>query len=153
MEEPARKEAPNWNVADFDDSKWPAGRRGRQDGRGAVGRHCRRRREGQDHYACPLFRKEFKVKGEIRRATLYGSALGIYRFYINGQPVGNDYFTPDWTDYKKRVYYNTYDVTDLVKAERPERHRRRAWRRLVLRADRLVRPEHLRRQAAAVRPT
>ncbi|MEA1952359.1 MAG: family 78 glycoside hydrolase catalytic domain, partial [Planctomycetota bacterium] len=27
-----------------------------------------------------------------------------------------DYFTPGWTDYKKRVYYNTYDVTDLVKA-------------------------------------
>ncbi len=56
------------------------------------------------------------MKGEIRRATLYASALGVYRFYINGQPVGNDYFTPDWTDYHKRVYYNTYDVTDLVKA-------------------------------------
>ena len=72
--------------------------------------------EKAKYYACPLFRKEFQVKGEIRRATLYGSALGVYRLHINGRPVGNDYFTPDWTDYHKRVYYNTYDVTDLVKA-------------------------------------
>ena len=69
--------------------------------------------------ACPLFRKEFQVKGAIRRATLYGSALGLYRLHINGQPVGNDYFTPDWTDYQKRVYYNTYDVTDLVRRTAP----------------------------------
>ncbi len=71
--------------------------------------------------ACPLLRKEFKVHGGdhggIRRATLYGSALGNYRLFLNGKPVGNDYFTPGWTDYKKRVYYNTYDVTDLVRSD------------------------------------
>jgi alpha-L-rhamnosidase len=65
--------------------------------------------------ACPLFRKEFKVPGDIRRATVYGSAMGVYRLYINGHAIGNDYFTPDWTDYKKRVYYNTYDVKELVR--------------------------------------
>ena len=64
-------------------------------------------------------RKEFQVSGEVRRATLYGSALGVYRLYINGKPVGNDYFTPDWTDYQKRVYYNTYDVTDLIRSGGP----------------------------------
>jgi alpha-L-rhamnosidase len=64
---------------------------------------------------CPLLRKEFKIEQPIRRATLYASALGVYRMYLNGKAVGNDYFTPDWTDYAKRVYYNTYDVTDLVK--------------------------------------
>ena len=30
--------------------------------------------------------------------------------------MGNDYFTPGWTDYKKRVYYQTYDVTELVRS-------------------------------------
>jgi alpha-L-rhamnosidase len=64
---------------------------------------------------CSLLRKEFRIKQPIRRATLYASALGIYRMHLNGRPVGDDYFTPDWTDYNKRVYYNTYDVTDLVK--------------------------------------
>ena len=32
-----------------------------------------------------------------------------------GKPVGNDFYMPGWTDYKKRVYYNTYDVTALVR--------------------------------------
>lgn len=66
---------------------------------------------------CPQFRKQFAVEGEIRRATLYASALGLYKFHINGQAVGDDYFTPGWTDYKKRVYYNTYDVTKLIRAD------------------------------------
>ncbi len=69
--------------------------------------------------ACPLFRKEFQVKGNVRRATVYASALGNYRLHLNGQPVGDDYFTPGWTDYRKRVYYNTYDVTRLVRSNAP----------------------------------
>ncbi|MCC6123589.1 MAG: family 78 glycoside hydrolase catalytic domain [Pirellulales bacterium] len=64
---------------------------------------------------CSLLRKEFEIGRPIRRATLYASALGIYRMHLNGKPVGDDYFMPDWTDYNKRVYYNTYDVTELVK--------------------------------------
>ena len=39
----------------------------------------------------------------------------MYRMHLNGQTVGKDYLTPGWTDYHQRVYYNTYDVTDLVK--------------------------------------
>lgn len=62
-----------------------------------------------------LLRKEFKIDQPIRRATLFASALGVYRMHLNGRPVGDDYFTPDWTDYNKRVYYNTYDVTESVK--------------------------------------
>ena len=64
--------------------------------------------------ACPQLRKEFSVAQPIRRATVYASALGLYKLHLNGKPVGNDYFTPGWTDFNKRVYYNTYDVTELV---------------------------------------
>jgi alpha-L-rhamnosidase len=64
---------------------------------------------------CPLLRKEFQIDQPIRRATIYVSALGAYRMYVNGRAVGKDYLTPGWTDYHQRVYYNTYDVTDLVK--------------------------------------
>ena len=65
---------------------------------------------------CPQIRKQFDVSGPIRRATVYASALGLYKLHINGRKVCDDYFTPGWTDYNKRVYYNTYDVTELVKA-------------------------------------
>ena len=50
----------------------------------------------------------------IKRATVYASALGNYELYLNGRQVGDAYFTPGWTDYNTRVYYNTFDVTDHV---------------------------------------
>ncbi len=68
-------------------------------------------------YGAAQIRKEFSANGEVRRATVHASALGNYRLHINGQPVADDYFTPGWTDYNKRVYYNTYDVTDLVRSD------------------------------------
>jgi alpha-L-rhamnosidase len=60
-------------------------------------------------------RKPFSVDKPIKRATVYASALGLYELHINGKRVGEDYFTPGWTDYTKRVYYQTYDVTGLIK--------------------------------------
>jgi alpha-L-rhamnosidase len=62
----------------------------------------------------PYLRKTFVVNKPIKRATVYASALGLYELHINGKRVGKDYFTPGWTDYTKRVYYQTYDVTDLL---------------------------------------
>ena len=59
----------------------------------------------------PYLRKEINLTGRIKRATLYVTALGLYSFYIDGERIGNDYLTPGWTDYNKRVYYQTFDVT------------------------------------------
>ena len=63
----------------------------------------------------PYLRKAFDVSKTIARATVYASALGIYELHINGQRVGRDHFTPGWTDYAKRVHYQTYDVTPMLK--------------------------------------
>ena len=64
----------------------------------------------------PYLRKAFRIEKPVRRATAYASAFGQYELRINGRRVGDDWFTPGWTDYRKRVYYNTYDVTDLLAA-------------------------------------
>ncbi len=61
------------------------------------------------------YRREFAAKKNIRRATIYSTALGIYELYLNGQRVSDARFAPGWTDYHQRAYYNTYDVTPLVK--------------------------------------
>lgn len=61
------------------------------------------------------YRKEFMVAKKIKRATLYATALGIYEAYLNGQRVGDARFAPGWTDYHQSAYYNTYDVTSLVR--------------------------------------
>jgi alpha-L-rhamnosidase len=61
------------------------------------------------------YRKEFAASKAIRRATIYSTALGIYELHLNGERVGDAYFAPGWSDYHQRAYYNTYDVTALVK--------------------------------------
>lgn len=65
--------------------------------------------------SAPLLRKAFSVSGLIKNARLYATARGIYEMFINGQNVSKDFLNPGWTDYRKRIMYNTYDVTPLVK--------------------------------------
>lgn len=50
----------------------------------------------------------------IARATLYSTALGVYEPRLNGARVGRDELTPGWTEFSKRVYHQTYDVTSMV---------------------------------------
>ena len=49
---------------------------------------------------------------------LYASALGDYVPYINGKRVGEDYFNPGWPEFRKRIYYHTYDVTSMLQQGR-----------------------------------
>ncbi len=60
-------------------------------------------------------RKQFRIDKPVLRATLYGTALGLAEFRLNGGRVSDDFFTPGWTDYTKRVYYRAYDVTDMLR--------------------------------------
>jgi len=61
-----------------------------------------------------LLRRDFSVSKQVRAARLYTTALGSYRVFIDGQRIGNSSLTPDFTDYRKRVLYQTYDVTGLL---------------------------------------
>jgi alpha-L-rhamnosidase len=62
------------------------------------------------------YRKAFEAAPRVRRATVYATALGIYELHVNGRRVGDAYFTPGWSDYRLRAYYNTLDVTGLVRS-------------------------------------
>ena len=64
----------------------------------------------------PYLRKSFELPSPVRRAVLYVTALGLYEVRINGQRVGDHVLAPDWTDYRKRVRYQVFDVTDQLKA-------------------------------------
>jgi alpha-L-rhamnosidase len=63
-----------------------------------------------------LLRRRFNVTKPVKAARLYATALGSYRMFLNNERVGQDVLTPDFTDYAKRVLYQTYDVTNLVAA-------------------------------------
>ena len=64
-----------------------------------------------------VFKKRFALSGRPVRARLYASALGIYRFTVNGQEGSDVRFAPGWTSYQARIQYQTYDVTALLQAE------------------------------------
>ena len=63
----------------------------------------------------PMFRKEFSVAENIDKATINISGLGHYELYLNGEKVGDRFLAPGWSNYDKRIFYNTYDITSILK--------------------------------------
>jgi len=62
-----------------------------------------------------LLRTNFVLSKEIAQATAYITSYGFYEANMNGQKIGNAYLTPGWTSYSKRLQYQAYDVTALLK--------------------------------------
>jgi alpha-L-rhamnosidase len=64
----------------------------------------------------PYLRTEFRIAKQVTTARLYATALGLYECYLNGMRIGDALLTPGWTDYNKRIQYQVYDVSDLIKS-------------------------------------
>ncbi len=62
----------------------------------------------------PYLRKSFQLGKPVQSARLAITALGLVECEINGRVVGDEIFAPGWTDYNKRVQYQTYDVTAFL---------------------------------------
>jgi alpha-L-rhamnosidase len=60
----------------------------------------------------PCFRKEFPIEKKITRALVFVTGLGHYELYINGDKIGDRFLSPGWSDYRKTIFYNTFDVTE-----------------------------------------
>ncbi|MGB7590176.1 MAG: alpha-L-rhamnosidase N-terminal domain-containing protein, partial [Terriglobia bacterium] len=105
-------EVPDWDKSEFNDSAWGEAKVLGEYGMapwGEVGWAERRVLPAR------LLRKDFNVEGQVKRATLYISGLGLSEPYLNGAKVGDDVLVPALTDYDKRVFYLTYDVTKRLK--------------------------------------
>jgi alpha-L-rhamnosidase len=64
----------------------------------------------------PMLRHEFRLKRAVQSARVYVTSHGLYEAWLNDRRVGDQLFTPGWTSYHKRLQYQTYDVTGLLKA-------------------------------------
>ncbi|MCD0486669.1 glycoside hydrolase family 78 protein [Pedobacter sp. MC2016-14] len=62
----------------------------------------------------PMFRRSFELAKAVKSARLYITAHGIFEAYLNGKRIGDEYFAPGWTSYRKRLQYQVYDVTSLL---------------------------------------
>ncbi|MCL2472411.1 MAG: glycoside hydrolase family 78 protein, partial [Treponema sp.] len=60
-------------------------------------------------------RREFKLSKKIKSGRLYTSAKGVYEAFCNGKKAGDEVLAPGFTEYGKRILFQTYDVTDLIK--------------------------------------
>ena len=65
-------------------------------------------------YPIDCFRKVFSLDKAVAKARLYITACGLYEARLGGEKVGEFCLAPGYTDYRKRVQYQTYDVTDQL---------------------------------------
>jgi alpha-L-rhamnosidase len=109
------EESPGWQNSNFPDSEWTAAKDMGEYGVapwGDVGY--------EEERALParMLRKEFTVRGKLKRATAYVAGLGLSELYLNGRKVGDAVLSPGLTDYTKRVLYVAYDITPNLVAGR-----------------------------------
>lgn len=61
-----------------------------------------------------LYRLRGRLEKKVILATAYVAGIGYNELYINGEKVGDELLSPATSDYAKRIYYNTYDVTNML---------------------------------------
>ena len=59
-------------------------------------------------------KKKIEVKGSVKAAVVCVTGLGQFNFYIDGDKVSDFVLTPGWTDYRKTIQYEKYDVTNKL---------------------------------------
>ena len=67
-----------------------------------------------ERYPVDCFRKRVSIAKEVRSARLYITACGLYEAKLDGVKIGDFVMAPGHTDYRKRVQYQTYDVTNML---------------------------------------
>ena len=60
-----------------------------------------------------FLRRDIRLQGKVKQATIYICGLGFYELTMNGQKIGDAEFAPLWSDYDKSVFYNTSYNTSL----------------------------------------
>ena len=65
-----------------------------------------------------IARQVIPVSEEVVAATLYVSALGAVRAFLDDVPVGDAVLAPGWTSYQERMLLDAIDVTDRVQGDR-----------------------------------
>jgi alpha-L-rhamnosidase len=96
---------PDWAEPAFDDRGW-------DDAEPADGRPS----QAWPPTPAMLLRTSFAAEEAPSQARLYVTALGAYEAFLNGARVGDALLAPESTDFRQRVLYQTFDVTELVRA-------------------------------------
>lgn len=66
----------------------------------------------------PLLRREFESPAPVVQATVHVYAIGWYELRLNGAKVGEQVLAPLNSNYRKALFYDTYDITGQVQTGR-----------------------------------
>jgi alpha-L-rhamnosidase len=104
-----------WTTLEFDDRDWLSAKL-----LGPVGMAPWGEISGGEDRRLParMLRKDFTMEKKVARATAYLSGQGLSELYLNGKKVGDHVLSPALTEYPKRVFYVTHDVTAQIKRGR-----------------------------------
>lgn len=64
----------------------------------------------------PIFRRTFIVEDDLEEALVHVSGLGHFELFLNGEKVGKNFLDPPWSVYEKTVYYQTFNIADLLQS-------------------------------------
>lgn len=102
-----------WEDPGFDDSKWqPAQVLGAY----GIGPWNEIGRSDKSRLAARMLRKEFTADKPVTHATAFVCGLGLFELYVNGSRIGDQVLAPGQTEFNKRVFYMTFDVTEQVQS-------------------------------------
>jgi alpha-L-rhamnosidase len=101
-----------WEKKDFDDASWKSAVVWMQKG----GPEVQPVLQPWIPDSVKVLWKSFDAGKSIKSARLYATALGTYELHLNDERVGDSVMAPGWTDYRERVLYQTYDVTELMRS-------------------------------------
>ncbi|MDT8390306.1 MAG: family 78 glycoside hydrolase catalytic domain [Lentisphaeria bacterium] len=68
----------------------------------------------EPEHRAPLLRREFVLEQPVKRARAFVCGLGLFELRLNGEKVGDDVLATPRTDFRKRAFYSTYDITERL---------------------------------------
>ncbi len=106
---------PGWQTITYDDSQWV---QAQMLGPVGISPWGKKSTPVDRRLAARWLRKEFTLAKPIRRATVYLSGLGLSELYVNGSKISDHVLSPALSEYPKRVFYVTHDVSAALTSGR-----------------------------------
>lgn len=117
-------ESKKWSMALLSPTDWKAKWIGIEsvsipnENRGSDDKDAAQKGKNKSRLSARYLRKEIDINKEIKSAYWHISGMGLNYSYVNGEITGDYVMAPMPSVYTKTVYYNTFDVKDLLKQGR-----------------------------------
>ncbi len=68
-----------------------------------------------EEHTSPFYRHSFTLDEKPDQALIYVASLGYFELFVNGEKVGTEVLAPAVSNFSKRTYYQTFDLSRLLR--------------------------------------